>query len=35
MRRREDLSRDVPPLEEAVSITKGRDWRCLAELAKM
>ena len=25
----------IPPLETAVKISKGRDWRCLAELAKV
>ena len=25
----------IPPLEKAVAISNGRDWRCLAELAKV
>lgn len=25
----------IPPLERAVAISRGRDWRCLAELAKV
>ncbi len=32
---RGDFADAIPPLEKAVAISKGRDWRCLAELAKV
>lgn len=32
---REDYFEAESPLQEAVELSKGKDWRCLAELAKV
>jgi len=32
---RGDFVGAIPPLEKAVALSRGKDWRCLAELAKV